>query len=213
MPTTPAPTPDPIHRADRTALRVSAAIALVCAVVGLVAPVVAAVMPLLTDQGLTVELLLAPGATVGDGSLAPAIRSITPESALVSLEISAISGGALALLLVERALVGIIVALVAASIGYALLRVSRGEAFHRSLFAVTTMVGAVLSIGTMLAVGLGGLGRMMAASELNELLGRERFVPGFTADFTPVLVGIAVVGLAYVFRIGERLQNDTKGLV
>lgn len=49
MPASPAPSPDPIHRADRTALRVSAAIALACAVVGLVAPVAAAVVPLLTD--------------------------------------------------------------------------------------------------------------------------------------------------------------------
>lgn len=150
---------------------------------------------------------------MGDASLAPAVRSITPESALVSLETSALSGGAVALLLIARALTGIIVALVAASLGYALLRIARGETFHRSLFAVAVAVGAVLSIGTVLVVGLGGLGRMMASFELNELLGGERFVPGFTADFTPVLIGIAVVGLAYVFRIGERLQHDTKGLV
>lgn len=213
MPKQPIASSDPIHRADRTALRVSAAIALACAVVGLVAPVVAALVPVLTDQGLVVDLLLAPGASVGDTPLNPAIRSITPDSALVSLETSALSGGAVALLLVERALAGIIVALVAGAIGYTLMRIARGEAFHRSLFAVTVTVGAVLSIGTILVVGLGGLGRMMAGFELNELVGGERFVPGFSADFTPVLVGFAVLGLAYVFRIGERLQHDTAGLV
>ncbi|UYN82834.1 MAG: hypothetical protein KIT89_08900 [Microcella sp.] len=214
MPALPPPSSDSIHRHDRTALRVIGVLALVGAAAALIGAVVSALLPVLSDQGLTVELLLAPGATVGDhAELAPAIRSITPESAVVTLEASTLSGGAVALLLIERALSGIIATVVGAALGYTLLRIARGEAFHRSLFAVTVAVGAALSIGTILAVGLGGLGRMMAAFELNELLGGERFLPGFTADPTVVLIGFAVLGLAYVFRIGERLQRETAGLV
>lgn len=213
MPKQPIPSTDSIHRADRTALRVIAALALAGAAVALVGAIASALVPVLSEQGLTVELLLAPGASIGDATIAPGIRSIAPDSAMVSLAPSVLSGGATALLLIERALSGLIAAIVAAAIGYTLLRIARGEAFHRSLFAVTVTVGAALSIGTMLAVGLGGLGRMMAAFEVNELLGGELLRPGFAADPTLVLVGFAVLGLAYVFRIGERLQRDTKGLV
>lgn len=214
MPTSPAPTPDPIHRADRMALRGTAGIALAATVVALVVAVASALIPLLTDDGLSIELLLEAGASVGtstDG--VSGIRSITPESAVVTLDTAVLSSGALVLLLLERAVIGIIVAVVSAAIGYTLMRIARGEAFHRSLFAVTVTVGALLSIGTMIAVGLGGFGRMMAGIELNELLGDERFVPGFTADPTVVLIGLAVLGLAYVFRIGGRLQRETDGLV
>lgn len=214
MPKQPIPSTDSIHRADRTALRVIAALALVGAAVALVAALASALFPLFSDDGLTVELLLDRGASVGDHAhAAPSIRSITPESAVVALDAGVLSGGATTLLLIERALSGVIIAFVSAAIGYTLLRIGRGEAFHRSLFAVTVAVGGALSIGTLIAVGLGGLGRMMAAFELNELLSGVRFLPGFTADPTVVLVGFAVLGLAYVFRIGERLQRDTKGLV
>ncbi len=214
MPTSPASAPDPIHRADRMALRGTAGIALAATVVALVVAVASALIPLLTDDGLSIELLLEAGASIGSSTEGvPGIRSISPESAVVTLDTAVLSSGALVLLLLERAVIGIIVAVVSAAIGYTLMRIARGEAFHRSLFAVTTTVGAVLSIGMMLAVGLGGIGRMMTAFELNELVGGQLFVPGFTADPTVVFVGIAVVGLAYVFRIGERLQHDTKGLV
>ncbi len=214
MPTQPIPPKDPIHRADRLALRGTAGVALAVTVLALVVAAASALLPLLTDDGLSIDLLLEAGASVGTATEgASGIRSIIPESAVVTLDTAVLSNGALVLLLLERALIGLIVAVVSAAIGYTLMRIARGEAFHRSLFAVTATVGAVLSIGMMLAVGLGGIGRMMAAFELNELLGGQPFTPGFTADPTVVFVGIAVVGLAYVFRIGERLQHDTKGLV
>ena len=218
MPSSPTPPPDTIHRGDRIALRIIGALALAGAVVALVGSLASALTPLVGDGTLVVSLLtdspFDDGANSAAGDVLPSgVQAVAAESAVVTLDAAILSGGALALLLIERALSGLVAAVVGASIGYTLLRIARGEAFHRSLFAVAIAVGATLSIGMMLATGLGGLGRMMAADELNTLLGEERFVPGFLADPTVVLIGFAVLGLAYVFRIGERLQHDTKGLV
>ncbi|MBN9210311.1 MAG: hypothetical protein BGO45_07740 [Microbacterium sp. 71-36] len=84
--------------------------------------------------------------------------------------------------------------------------------FHRALVVATRVAGASLLIGGTLSAGLGGLGRMMAADELNPAAG-DVFVVGSSFDPVWALVGLSVLALSVVFTYGVRLQRDTEGLV
>ncbi|MFS0792689.1 hypothetical protein [Microbacterium sp. 1P10AE] len=84
--------------------------------------------------------------------------------------------------------------------------------FHRALVVATRVAGASLLIGGILSAGLGGLGRMMAADELNPAAGNV-FVIGSSFDPAWALVGLGVLALSVVFSYGIRLQRDTEGLV
>lgn len=50
-------------------------------------------------------------------------------------------------------------------------------------------------------------------SVLLPLVGQEPLIVGFELDIVPIMVGVAVLGLAAVFRVGSRLQRETDGLV
>lgn len=84
--------------------------------------------------------------------------------------------------------------------------------FHRALILATRVSGAALLIGGLLSAGLGGLGRMMAADELNPAAG-DVFVVGSAFDPVWALVGLGILALSVVFSYGHRLQRDTEGLV
>ena len=201
-----------LHRLDAATMRFIAALAMTGAAIWLIAAFVSALAPLFPGQGLTLSLL--PGGSLAVvGELPDGVRSLATETLSVAVDPSALSGGAVALLLIEVGLTNLVGAIVAGSIAYALRRIARGEAFHRSMFGVTVTTGCALTFGMLTATGLGGLGRMMAGDELNMLLEVETFAVGFLASPVPVLLGIAVLGLATVFHIGARLQRETEGLV
>ena len=103
-------------------------------------------------------------------------------------------------------------ALTVSAIVYFFLLLLWKRPFHRSLIVATQLAGGALLIGSILSVGLGGLGRMMAASELNPIA-ENVFVVGFDFDPTWLLAGLAVLALSFIFRYGTRLQRDTEGLV
>jgi hypothetical protein len=103
-------------------------------------------------------------------------------------------------------------ALLAGSVALFVLLLLWRRPFHRALVVATYTAGGALTIGSLLSVGLGGLGRMMAADELNPLVG-DVFVIGFAIDMTPILAGFAVLALSLVFSYGTRIQRDTEGLV
>lgn len=84
--------------------------------------------------------------------------------------------------------------------------------FHRSLVAASSTAGFALLVGGLLSTGLGGLGRMMAADELNPLVGDVFFV-GFGFDPVVWVVGALVLALSFVFQRGTSLEHDTQGLV
>jgi hypothetical protein len=85
--------------------------------------------------------------------------------------------------------------------------------FDRSVSWMAYAVGSVLLIGNILGQGFGGLGRMMAADELNRD-GVNGFWPLITPlDLSPAFVGIALLLVATAFEAGRRLQRDTDGLV
>ncbi|GAA3887328.1 hypothetical protein GCM10022381_31670 [Leifsonia kafniensis] len=110
--------------------------------------------------------------------------------------------------------VGIVTTLIV-STAIALLcwKLLKRRPFDRSVSWMAYAVGSVLLIGTILGQGFGGLGRMMAASELNPD-GLDGFWPLTTPlDLAPAFVGIALLMVATAFEAGRRLQRDTEGLV
>jgi len=209
-----SPMPD---RRDATAMRFIAALAMTGAAVWLIGALTSVLMPLFGGQGLSLSLLPGGGgfSALPDGvaALPEGVRYLTARTLAVTVDPASLSSGTVALLLTEAGLTNLVGAIVAGAIAYALRRIARGEAFHRSMFGVAVTTGCALTFGMLTATGLGGLGRMMAGDELNTLLGDNTFLVGFEASPVPVLLGFAVLGLAMVFRVGERLQRDTAGLV
>ncbi|AYF97658.1 hypothetical protein [Protaetiibacter intestinalis] len=104
------------------------------------------------------------------------------------------------------------IALVTASFAYVLWRVAQRRPFHRTVQAAALVAGFSLALGGILSQGIGGLGQMMAATDLEPTLG-DIVMPGFLFTPTPFVVGFGVMALAYVFRTGTRLQRETEGLV
>ncbi|MEO8528987.1 MAG: hypothetical protein ABI435_07905 [Pseudolysinimonas sp.] len=116
-------------------------------------------------------------------------------------------------LLASGELISIVVAVVvSAAIAVLLLFLARGRAFARPLVAVAQISGATLAVGSLLGQGLTGLGMMSAADELNPLH-HDLFTVGFVFDPAPIFIGLVIMGLAFVFRSGSRLQRETEGLV
>lgn len=212
MPTSHSAPADPAEAGgrDAIALRYIAAIALLASAVWVLVAILAVLPPLLGGEPLDVIFLAAGGVTV---SSADGIPPLVTESYRVMLHAGEVSAAAFGLLLAEAALASLVGAFVAAAIAFTLGKVARGDAFHRALPGLAVAVGFALSAGMLLAFGLGGLGRMMAADELNAALGSTELAVGFELDLVPVMVGFAVLGLAAVFRVGSRLQRETAGLV
>jgi hypothetical protein len=85
--------------------------------------------------------------------------------------------------------------------------------FRRSLSTLTTIGGAVVLLGGILAQGLGAFTHALAVTELNgsPVRGFWPFAGTFDPSFMAVGVVLVLVGLA--FRHGEHLQHDTEGLI
>lgn len=124
-----------------------------------------------------------------------------------------LDAGTRLMLAIGEGVTALIALVVSVAIAWLLVSLARGRPFARPLQALTLTAGATLALGSLLGQGLAGLGQMMAADALNEALGEERFLVGFTFDPLPVVLGFAIMALAFVFRAGRRLQRDTDGLV
>jgi hypothetical protein len=102
--------------------------------------------------------------------------------------------------------------LVAASFVYLAWRLLRREPFLRSLTWTFIVAGAVLLIGTLLGQAASGFGSWLVATELND--GMNGFWP-LMMRFDPAPIGLAfilmLVGCA--FEYGQKLTNETRGLV
>ena len=104
-------------------------------------------------------------------------------------------------------------AMICAAVAHLCWKLLRRRAFDRSVSWLAMSVGAVLAVGSTLGGGLGGLGLMIASTEL-DAVSPGRFWPmGFQVDPTPVMVGFVILLVAMVFDAGTRLQRDTEGLV
>lgn len=138
------------------------------------------------------------------------ILSASYETAFVVA--TGLSGGVSALFIAAAVASALTTFLTVGAVVLFLLLLLWQRPFHRALIAATLVAGTALLIGHLLAGGLGGLGRMMAADELNPLAD-DVFVVGFSFDPAPLLAGISVLALSFVFSYGTELQRDTKGLV
>lgn len=125
---------------------------------------------------------------------------------------SALSPGATWVLAAGDLIDALVIGVVTLCFAATLWGVAQRRPFHRSLPAAAIAAGSALGIGSLLAQGLGGIGRMMAADDLSGSLGGV-VEPGFLFTPVPVVVGLGLIALAYVFRAGARLQRDTEGLV
>ncbi|MET0296513.1 MAG: hypothetical protein ABW024_03865 [Microbacterium sp.] len=139
-----------------------------------------------------------------------ALASATFESSWVVA--TGLSGGARWLLGLGTAFGALTAAATVGAVVYFLLLLMWKRPFHRSLIVATQIAGAALLIGSMLSAGLGGLGRMITATELNPIAD-DVFIVGFSFEPGVLLAGVAVLALSFVFERGTRLQRDTAGLV
>ena len=103
--------------------------------------------------------------------------------------------------------------LVSVTIGYFCWTVLRRRPFSRPVFWLVALVGYALILGTVLGQGFGGLGRMMAADELNADPGDGFWPLAAPIDPGPAVVGLVLLVAAGAVRLGQRLQRDTAGLV
>ncbi|WP_130177252.1 hypothetical protein [Cryobacterium sp. SO1] len=103
--------------------------------------------------------------------------------------------------------------LVSATVAYFCWSVLRRRPFNRPVFWLVALVGYALLLGTVLGQGFGGLGRMIAAAELNGDA-PEGFWPLATlVDLAPAGTGLVLLVAAAAISLGQRLQRETDGLV
>ncbi|MDX2026040.1 hypothetical protein [Microcella sp.] len=195
---------------DSGVLRLLGALAMTWAAISLLGVVALVSLTLLGDQSLELSLV---SATILSEAPAVAGVAILPGTSRVVVDPSTLSPVAVAVTLVGTSIVGIVSAIVAGVIAFALRRIAAGDPFPRSMYRATLLAGSALTLGLPIGAAIMGFARTVVADELNTLVGEERFRLGFEFDLTPALIGVVVLALAEVFRVGERLQNDTKGLV
>lgn len=92
------------------------------------------------------------------------------------------------------------------------------EPFSRSLSRLLIAGGATLAVGATLAQALGNAAGARAHEQLFFLRpgafdGVENVPPSWSLDLWPAGVGLVLIVVAGLIRSGERLQNETRGLV
>ncbi|WP_297367623.1 hypothetical protein [Cryobacterium sp.] len=103
--------------------------------------------------------------------------------------------------------------LISATVGYFCLSVLRRRPFTKPVFQLVAVVGYALIIGTVLGQGFGGLGGMIAAGELNRDPADGFWPMATLVDLGPAATGLVLLVAAAAIHLGQRLQDDTDGLV
>jgi hypothetical protein len=177
--------------------------------VGLAVPAIRHVLAVLSAETPVTLLTRAP-VPHGAGSGGVSLVAATFDSA--SVLATGLSDAAKVLLALGAAADALTTILTAGSVALFFLLLMWRRPFHRALIVATQVAGAALLLGGVLSAGLAGLGRMMAADELNAIAD-DVFVVGFEFEPAWILAGLAVLALSFVFSYGTRLQRDTEGLV
>lgn len=89
------------------------------------------------------------------------------------------------------------------------IALGRGRPFMPAMVRTLVFMAFALVICGMLSSGLLGFANM----EVADALGREDFPMMAELDFTSAIVGVALALVATAFKVGERLQRDTEGLI
>lgn len=148
-----------------------------------------------------VELLADVPVKVGEGVL-------EAHADAMQVTFETLPAGPLWLLSLSDIVGAIALGLVTASFAYVLSRIIGGKPFHRSMQSAAVLAGCAIMFGNLLTQALRGFGQMTIAMDLG-----APAEPAFTFEPLPIIVGAAVLALAYVFEAGQRLQRDTEGLV
>jgi hypothetical protein len=202
-------TPVPVSRGMERGILILFSAAAAVIGLGLAVPAVQQAVGVATGTG-GVGLLTEAALPHDASSSGAGIVSATFDSAWVIA--SGLSDGARVLLTLGAVAGALTTALTVGAVALFLLLLMWRRPFHRALIVATQVAGCALLLGGILSAGLGGLGRMMAATELNPIAG-DVFVVGFRFDPAGMLAGIGVLALSLVFSYGTRLQRDTEGLV
>ena len=177
--------------------------------VGLAVPAIRHVLAVLSAETPVTLLTRAPVPhDAGSGGVSLVAASFDSASVLAT----GLSDAARVLLALGAAADALTTILTAGSVALFFLLLMWRRPFHRALIVATQVAGAALLLGGVLSAGLAGLGRMMAADELNAIAD-DVFVVGFEIEPAWILAGLAVLALSFVFSYGTRLQRDTEGLV
>jgi hypothetical protein len=148
----------------------------------------------------------APG---GSGSAAVTSGAFT--SAHVS--VSGLSIGVRALLASGQFVATLTAVLIALAVSYLCQRLRNGDPFVPTLTKVMYWAAWVLMIGGLTGPILTGIGDFYAAAEIAPNPAESPFVPTFALSFTAPICGLVLGVIAAAFRVGERMQRDTEGLV
>ena len=103
--------------------------------------------------------------------------------------------------------------LVSATVAYFCWSVLRRRPFNRPVFVLVALVGYTLVLGTVVGQGFGGLGRMIAAGELNADPASGFWPLATLVDLGPAGTGLVLLVAAGSIRLGQHLQRDTDGLI
>lgn len=103
--------------------------------------------------------------------------------------------------------------LVSVAIAYFCWSVLCRRPFSRPVFWLVALVGYALILGTVLGQGFGGLGRMIAADELTAGAADGFWPLAALIDPAPAVAGLVLLAAAGAIRLGQRLQQDTAGLI
>lgn len=193
------------HRADRVTIVVILVIGALAGALLAATGLISAISRIASPDAQTVRLLADIPVEAG-----PGIVSAHGDSLVVVVD--RLDAGALWLIAAGEAFGALMIAAVTLSFGYLLWQVAQGRPFPRAAQTAVLVTGCAITFGSLLSQGLGGLGQMMAAGELQEATGGLALVQ-FELAPLPLLIGFGIMALAYAFRAGHRLQHDTEGLV
>lgn len=198
---------EPVHRADRVAIRVMAVIAILVAAVSAVLGAVRTGM-WLSGADMPMELLTRVPLEDAAGGEAEVTSAAYTRIELIA---QSLSGGTRALYGASELIGGLTIAIVAVAAAVLLRRVAQGLPFHRSLFVAGLVSGIAIIFGGMIGGALRGFATMNGAAEVAVDL-PVPVVVGFDIDLA-FLAGFVLLAISLVFRAGSRLQRDTAGLV
>jgi MFS family permease len=133
----------------------------------------------------------------------------TAESIVVTAQ--HVSAGVAWALATAQVISAITIGIVTVSAAAVLWRVAQRRPFHRSVRIAAMVAGIAITFGGMLSQGIGGIATMAAAGELSDRI--DGVFIGFAFDPLSIIVGLAILALAFIFSAGERLQRDSEGLV
>lgn len=199
---------EPLHAADRVAVRVMAVIALG---VALVSAAVGAVRFVMWMRGDDIPVTLTTGSALDLDAAATESGIASAEYSAIDVIVTSLTLGTRALFASSQLLTGLTTAVVAIAIAMVLRRLAQRAPFHRSLFRATLVSGLAILFGGMIGGALHGFATMTAAAQVGPELEAPVLV-GFDIDLG-FLIGFVVIAVAFVFRAGTRLQRETEGLV